>query len=151
MLTTIVRTLTLTLTLVTATPTPSELFIEELIAQGATYTLVRDARVTEYVPEWGGINCMEPCHLTGYLTPIIYGTTAACGLSIPWNTSVHIFTPWGKYVRYCQDHGGGIDDDEVDVAVLPADHPLGLYGYWDVVWVGWPTPPPVQPRRHRRR
>ena len=103
------------------------------MTQSADCAFVPAAHVTEYVPEWGGLNCEEPCDRTAYMEPIIYGTTAACGLNIPYGTRVYIENVgW----RTCMDHGGAIDDDEVDVAVLPADYlQFGISGYHDVVWV----------------
>jgi hypothetical protein len=100
---------------------------------GGNCLLVEDARVTEYVPELGGTNCAEPCDRTAYMTPIVYGETAACGPDIPYGTEVYIQdVGW----RTCQDRGGAIDNDEVDVAVLPEEYlVLGISGYRDVVWV----------------
>jgi hypothetical protein len=100
---------------------------------GGNCLFVEDARVTEYVPELGGTNCSEPCDRTAYMTPIIYGETVACGPDIPYSTEVYIQdVGW----RTCQDHGGAIDNDEVDVAVLPDEYlVLGISGYRDVVWV----------------
>ena len=91
------------------------------------------ARVTEYVPEWGGINCAPPCHLTASMTPVTPGVTAACGPSIPFGTRVYINDiGW----RTCQDRGGAIDDDEIDVAVEPGEFMrLGINGHHAVVWV----------------
>jgi hypothetical protein len=100
---------------------------------GGNCLLVEDARVTEYVPELGGTNCAEPCDRTAYMTPIIYGETAACGPDIPYGTEVYIQdVGW----RTCQDRGGSIDNDEVDVAVRPDEYlVLGINGHRDVVWV----------------
>ena len=91
------------------------------------------ARVTEYVPAWGGINCSEPCDLTASMTPVTAGVTAACGPGIPFGTRVFIEdVGW----RTCQDRGGAIDDDEIDVAVEPEDFMLrGINGHHAVVWV----------------
>ncbi len=103
------------------------------IANGGNCVLVEDAHITEYAPELGGHNCEEPCDKTAYMTPIIYGETAACGPNIPYGTRVYIEkVGW----RTCQDHGGAIDDEEVDVAVRP-DELLrrGISGYKDVVWL----------------
>jgi hypothetical protein len=103
------------------------------VANGANCLYVEGARVTEYVPELGGVNCEEPCHLTAFMTPILYGETAACGPSIPYGTRVYIE---GVGWRTCQDRGGSIDDDEVDVAVRPSEYlVLGINGYRDVVWL----------------
>lgn len=103
------------------------------LANGGHCAFVDAAHVTEYSPEMGGINCQEPCNLTGYLTPIEYGVTAACGRNMPYGTRVFIDdVGW----RTCQDHGGAIDDDEVDVAVRPKDYlKAGISGYHDVVWL----------------
>ena len=103
------------------------------LANGGACTFVADAHVTEYAPEMGGHNCEEPCDKTAYLTPVIYGETAACGPNIPFGTRVYIEdVGW----RTCQDHGGAIDDDEVDVAVEEEDYLLyGISGYHDVVWL----------------
>lgn len=91
------------------------------------------ARVTEYVPEWGGINCAEPCNLTASMTPVTPGVTAACGPSIPFGTRVYIE---GVSWRTCQDRGGAIDNDEVDVAVKPIDYMMhGINGTHAVTWV----------------
>lgn len=100
---------------------------------GGSCLYVEGAHTTEYVPEWGGINCQEPCDLTAYMTPVIYGETVACGPSIPYGTEVYIEdVGW----RICQDHGGAIQDDEVDVAVSPEDYlQFGISGYHDVVLV----------------
>jgi len=119
---------------------------------GGNCLLVEDARVTEYVPELGGTNCSEPCDRTAYMTPIIYGETAACGPDIPYGTEVYIQdVGW----RTCQDRGGAIDNDEVDVAVLPEEYLLlGINGYRDVVWVlpeeaDWSAELTQAPRRDR--
>ena len=103
------------------------------MGESCTLTLPR-ARVTEYAPELGGGNCMEPCHLTGYLEPIEYGVTAACGLNVPYGTTVTIQSPWWTIERKCADHGGAIDNDEIDVAVRGAESPVGYYGYFIVTW-----------------
>jgi 3D (Asp-Asp-Asp) domain-containing protein len=94
---------------------------------------VENARVTEYVPELGGQNCEEPCDKTAYMTPVIYGETVACGPDIPYSTRVYIQdVGW----RICQDHGGAIDNDEIDVAVPPHEYlVMGYSGYRNVVWV----------------
>ncbi len=91
------------------------------------------ARVTEYVPEWGGHNCMEPCDLTASMTPVVPGVTAACGPGIPFGTRVFIEdVGW----RTCQDRGGAIDNDEIDVAVEPGDYMrLGINRSHAVTWV----------------
>jgi 3D (Asp-Asp-Asp) domain-containing protein len=103
------------------------------VANGGSCRFVEDARVTEYAPELGGTNCQEPCHLTAYMTPVVYGETAACGPGIPYGTQVFIE---GVGRRICQDRGGAIDDDEVDVAVRPEDYMRwGINGHRAVVWV----------------
>jgi 3D (Asp-Asp-Asp) domain-containing protein len=103
------------------------------VANGANCLYVQDAHVTEYVPELGGHNCEEPCNMTAFGTPILYGETAACGPNIAYGTRVFID---GVGWRTCQDRGGAIDDDEVDVAVRPAEYlRLGINGYRDVVWL----------------
>jgi hypothetical protein len=103
------------------------------VANGANCLYVQDAHVTEYVPELGGHNCEEPCNMTAFMTPILYGETAACGPDIPYGTRVFIDSVgW----RTCQDRGGAIDNDEVDVAVRAVDYlRLGINGYRDVVWL----------------
>jgi len=103
------------------------------IANGSNCVYVEDARITEYVPEMGGANCSEPCDKTASMTPIEYGETAACGPSIPFGTHVYIEdVGW----RTCQDRGGLIENDEVDVAVRPSDYlELGINGHRPVVWV----------------
>lgn len=102
-------------------------------ANGVDCLFVKDAHITEYVPELGGNNCSEPCDMTAFMTPVIYGETAACGPTIPYGTRVYIE---GVGWRTCQDRGGAIDDDEVDVAVRPAEYlRLGIGGYRDVVWL----------------
>ena len=103
------------------------------IASGGQCMYVENAHVTEYAPELGGHNCQEPCDLTAFMTPLIYGETAACGPSIPYGTRVYIE---GVGWRTCQDRGGAIDDDEVDIAVLPEDYlQFGFSGHRDVVWI----------------
>jgi len=102
------------------------------------YRFVPNARVTEYVPEWGGNNCMEPCDMTAFMVPVQYGVTAACGPDIPYNTTVTVFVPWldKPVVRKCKDRGGGIGNDDVDIAMPPDDN--GYYysgsGGWPVLW-----------------
>jgi hypothetical protein len=103
------------------------------VANGASCLYVQDAHVTEYVPELGGHNCEEPCNMTAFMTPILYGETAACGPDIPYGTRVFID---GVGWRTCQDRGGAIDNDEIDVAVRAMDYlRLGINGYRDVVWL----------------
>jgi len=125
------------------------------MALGPNCAIVPDARVTSYVPQWGGINCMEPCDKTAFMSPVVYGETAACGPSWPWNTHVAIFTPWGQVIeRRCQDRGGAITDRHVDIAMTPEEHDrLPLYGYWPVLWFYPPEPPAprettISSRRH---
>jgi hypothetical protein len=112
------------------------IFYALALVQGQPAAMVGDARVTSYVPEHGGVNCMEPCDKTAFMSEIEYGVTAACGPSWPWNTRVVVFTPWRTYEFRCQDRGGGITDDRVDVAMTPDQHDrLPLYGNWPVVWI----------------
>lgn len=101
-----------------------------------------NATVTEYVPELGTpMQCMEPCDMTAFMVPVTYGETAACGPGWEFNTRVTIFTPWGeKIVRYCQDRGGGVEDDHVDIAMPLTEN--GFYysswdGGWPVIWEGF--------------
>lgn len=91
------------------------------------------ARVTEYAPALGGINCEEPCHITASMLPITYGVTAACGPHVPFGTLLYIESAgW----RTCHDRGGAIDDDEVDVAVEPHQYlELGINGHHPLVWI----------------
>ena len=99
---------------------------------GGSCQFVESARVTTYAPELSGINCQEPCNLTGYLLPLEYGVGAACGLSIPYNTRVYIE---GVGWRVCNDHGGAIDDDEVDILIQAEEYPSWMAGMRDTVWV----------------
>lgn len=103
------------------------------VANGSHCEFVQDARITEYVPEMGGANCSEPCDRTASMTPIEYGKTAACGPAIPFGTQVYIENVgW----RVCEDRGGLIANDEVDVAVRKTDFmKLGINGCRPVVWV----------------
>lgn len=103
------------------------------VANGVACVYVEDARITEYAPELGGHNCLEPCDRTAFMTPIIYGETAACGPNIPYGTRVYIDrVGW----RTCQDRGGAIEDDEVDVAVRPHEYLMrGINGFRSAVWV----------------
>ncbi len=95
------------------------------------------ARVTEYVPALGGINCQEPCDVTASMVPVTYGVTAACGPNIPFGTLVYL-DPAGW--RTCHDRGGAIDDDEIDVAVEAHRYDQhGINGYHPVVWIYPPT------------
>ena len=105
------------------------------LAGGKPAALVEDARVTSYVPEYGGINCMEPCDKTAFMSEIEYGVTAACGPDWPWNTRVVVFAPWQTYEFRCQDRGGAITNDRVDIAMTPEQHKTPLYGNWPVVWI----------------
>ena len=92
------------------------------------------ARITEYVPSRGGHNCMEPCHLTGYMLPVVYGHTAACGPNIPGGTPVYME---GVGWRSCEDHGGAITDIRVDIASpeYPSIDYYILGGWRDTVWI----------------
>jgi 3D (Asp-Asp-Asp) domain-containing protein len=103
------------------------------VVNGGNCLYVKDAHVTEYAPELGGHNCQEPCDKTAYGTPVLYGETAACGPNIPYGTRVYIEeVGW----RACQDRGGAIEDDEVDVAVRSSDYLVSsITGYRGVVWV----------------
>jgi hypothetical protein len=109
---------------------------------GMECIFVEKAKVTEYVPEWGGINCQEPCDMTAFMVPVQYGVTAACGPDIPYNTIVTFVTPWGEVVtRRCQDRGGGVGNEHIDVAMPPDDN--GYYysmsqGGWPALWC-WPV------------
>ena len=108
------------------------------LALGNHCVIEPEARVTSYVPEWGPpLQCMEPCDRTAFMSPILYGETAACGPGMPWNTEVLIFAPWGQVIeRRCQDRGGAITDDRIDIAMTPAEHEARpLYGNWPVLWI----------------
>lgn len=105
-------------------------------------TIVQDARTTEYDPSiedpsTGGMNCVPPCDMTAFMTPIIYGVTAACGPDVPFNTSVLIRLQSGIHTRLCQDRGGAVDNNEVDVLAYIEGRPNIFYGYHTVVWKGW--------------
>ena len=93
---------------------------------------VQDANVTVYSPELGGINCQEPCDLSSYMQPLDYDLGAACGPSVPYGALVFIE---GVGMRKCLDHGGAIDDDEVDVLVHAEEYPSWISGERDVIWV----------------
>jgi len=84
------------------------------ILQGGNCIYEQEARITEYIPSRGDpINCMGNCTVGAFGYPIEYGVTVACGKDIPYNTDVYIEDiGWFK----CQDRGGAIDNDEVDVA-----------------------------------
>lgn len=101
-------------------------------ASGRSCQFVESAHVTTYAPELSGINCQEPCNLTGYLQPLEYGIGAACGLSIPYSTRVYIE---GVGWRVCNDHGGAINDDEVDILIRAEEYPSWMAGDRDVVWI----------------
>ena len=92
------------------------------------------ANVTVYAPELGAHNCMEPCDLAAYLEPLQYGVGAACGPSIPYGTQAYID---GGGWRTCNDRGGAIDDDEIDVLIRAEEWPWALWmsGRRGVVWV----------------
>ena len=102
------------------------------LAFGGSCLFVPDANVTVYAPELGGHNCLEPCDQTAYLEPLQYGIGAACGPSIPYGTRVYID---GIGWRTCNDRGGAIDDDEVDVLIRAAEYPSWMSGLRGVVWV----------------
>lgn len=99
---------------------------------GYSCKYVESANVTTYAPELGGINCQEPCNLTGYLQLLEYGIGAACGPSIRYGTKVHIE---GVGWRICNDHGGAIDNDEVDILIRAEEYPSWMAGKRDVVWL----------------
>ncbi len=103
------------------------------VVNGGRCLYVEDARVTEYSPEMGGLNCDGTCEHTAFMTPVTYGLTAACGPGIPFGTRVYIErVGW----RTCQDRGGLIEDDEVDVAVRAREYQkLGIDGRRPVVWL----------------
>jgi len=93
---------------------------------------MENARVTSYVPEFGGHNCAEPCHLTAFMEPINYGQTLACGPNIPYGTDVYIDGwGWGQ----CLDRGGAITDSRIDIAMKPEDEGHFIHGDLNVVWV----------------
>jgi len=99
---------------------------------GSGCIFVPDANVTVYAPELGGINCEAPCDLTAYSLPLEYGIGAACGPSIRYGTKVYIESiGW----RVCNDHGGAIDDDEVDVLIRASEYPSWMSGERNVVWL----------------
>jgi len=93
---------------------------------------VPDANVTVYAPELGGINCQEPCDLTAYSEPLQYGIGAACGLDIEYGARVYIE---GVGWRTCNDHGGAINNNEVDILIRASEYPSWMSGERDVVWV----------------
>lgn len=101
------------------------------IASGGDCDFVPQARITSYSPELGGINCQEPCDKTGYLLPLQYGRGAACGLVWDWGTPVYsdVVGDW----RFCDDHGGAITNERLDVLVR--GDTIGFYGYGDTAWV----------------
>lgn len=113
-----------------------------LVMVGAPFTVVTDANITVYAPELlDPLNCMEPCDLTAFLAPVVYGVTVACGPELPFNTAVFIE---GVGWRRCQDRGGAIDNDEVDIAIALESCFMvdGFCAHWfsalrDVLWVGW--------------
>ena len=112
---------------------PTAILFALCLLFGGRCTYHPAARMTEYVPAAGGINCMEPCNITASMEPVQYGLTAACGPNIPFHTRVYTkATGW----RTCHDRGGLIGDDEVDVAVLPADYlQHGFDGQHPTLWV----------------
>lgn len=103
---------------------------EILLILGLIFSGVAPAKVTEYAPGLGGINCQEPCNITASGAPVEPGVTAACGPDYPFGTQVYI--P-GYGWRTCQDRGGMIENGEVDIAVEVED----LTWWSGVVWVIW--------------
>jgi len=102
------------------------------LATGGSCLYVPNANVTVYAPELGGHNCMEPCDMTAYLEPLQYGIGAACGPSIRYGTKVYIESiGW----RVCNDHGGAINNNEVDILIRASEYPSWMSGERDVVWV----------------
>ena len=78
---------------------------------------------------------MEPCDMTAFMVPVTYGVTAACGPDIPYDTIVTFVTPWGEVVtRRCQDRGGGVGNDHIDVAMPPDNN-----GYYYSTGYSWPA------------
>jgi len=106
------------------------------IMSGGSCVYEEEAHVTTYAPEFGdALNCMEPCDITASGLEVDYGRTIACGPSIPFGTKVYI-DGWGW--RTCDDRGGAINDDEIDIAVRAVD-----FNYWSgnvgVVWIMEPV------------
>ena len=95
---------------------------------------VENANVTVYAPELGeeSGNCQAPCDLTSYMEPLQYDVGVACGPDIPYGTAVIIE---GVGVRICNDHGGAIDNDEVDVLIRAEDYPSWISGNRRVIWI----------------
>ena len=97
-----------------------------------------EARITTYVPEWAGINCDHDCSVGAWSIPLEENVSAACGPSLPFETKVYIYTPWGEVIeRLCHDRGGAVRDWlNVDVYMTPEQHEeRPLYGHsWPVVW-----------------
>ena len=123
----------------TSYPVALLIFLFCSIAQPGRCIYQPAARVTEYVPALGGINCQEPCDITASMLPVTIGVTAACGPAVPFGTLVYI-EPAGW--RTCHDRGTAIDDDDVDVAVEPDAYlQHGIDGYHPVVWI---YPPPQE-------
>jgi len=105
------------------------------MTHGGECVVVEDARVTSYAWELGGINCQEPCHLTAFMSPVVFGQTAACGPDMPWRTKVTIFMPYGPIVRYCEDRGGAITNERVDIAMgLEEIKNNPIHGDFLVLW-----------------
>ena len=102
------------------------------LAFGSSCIFIPDANVTVYAPELGGHNCQEPCDKTAYQEPLQYGIGAACGLSIGYGTEVYIE---GVGWRICNDHGGSIDNSEVDILIRASEYPSWMSGKRDVIWV----------------
>lgn len=100
--------------------------IRRCIELGLVFSFVAGARITHYVPELGGTNCSEPCDRTSYMEPLLPGEGAACGPDVPYGTMVYID---GVGWRRCNDHGGAIDDDNVDALVAPEECVWVYYKY----------------------
>jgi 3D (Asp-Asp-Asp) domain-containing protein len=113
----------------------TDLAIALAIAAFCGGVVVPDAHVTLYAPEMGGINCSGDCTIAAFGNPLDYDVGVACGPSWPWNTPVYV-TGFGW--KRCQDRGGAIDDDEVDVLVYADQYTntLHLTGNVPVVWCG---------------
>ena len=79
------------------------------------------ARVTEYCPAWGGINCQGDCNITASGLPVTYHVTAACGPGIPLHSRAWVYFPFGVEMYVCQDRGSMIANREIDIATLPED------------------------------
>ena len=75
---------------------------------------------------------MEPCDRTAYQEELQYGAGAACGLDIKYGTKVYIEdVGW----RTCNDHGGAINNNEVDILIRASEYPSWMSGERNVVWL----------------